>query len=245
MARRRTTSSGFNLNIPIRNRIAKADQFRSELEYRQAQVAPRAIEEADPHRSTQRAVCLRTGRCAGGSRGQGARPGPAHLRYHEEGAGAGSGIDYQTLTAQRDLALAALDLVNAQTTYQKSKVELDRATGSTLEHNDIQIDEAVKDVHRAGPERRNAERATKFHQPRQAGRRIDDAEYFAAYPKIVAPARAERAARILAADDQEHILDALEILLRRRATAWTRAKSPVLVREAAEQQVLRRAAAST
>src|SRR5262249_53576197 len=29
---------GLNLNIPIRNRLAKADQFRSELEYRQAEL---------------------------------------------------------------------------------------------------------------------------------------------------------------------------------------------------------------
>src|SRR4051812_2011354 len=29
---------GFNLNIPLRNRVAKADQYRSELEYRQAEL---------------------------------------------------------------------------------------------------------------------------------------------------------------------------------------------------------------
>ena len=29
---------GLNLNIPIRNRVAKADQFRSELEYRQSEL---------------------------------------------------------------------------------------------------------------------------------------------------------------------------------------------------------------
>src|SRR5207253_5071978 len=29
---------GLNLNIPIRNRVAKADQYRSELEYRQAEL---------------------------------------------------------------------------------------------------------------------------------------------------------------------------------------------------------------
>ena len=43
------------------------------------------------------------------------------------------------MTAQRDLALAELDLVTANTTYQKAKVEFDRATGTTLEHNGIQI----------------------------------------------------------------------------------------------------------
>lgn len=50
-------------------------------------------------------------------------------------------------------------------------------------------------------------------------------------PKIVAPAKDERAARILAADDQEHILDALKILLRPEGYEVDTAKSPVLVRE--------------
>src|ERR1700760_2971654 len=50
-------------------------------------------------------------------------------------------------------------------------------------------------------------------------------------PKIIAPTKNERAARILAADDQEHILDALKILLRPEGYEVDTAKSPVLVRE--------------
>ena len=58
----------------------------------------------------------------------------------------GSGSSYQTMTAQRDLALAELDLVTASTTYQKAKVELDRATGTTLEHNGV-LDSGCRDRH--------------------------------------------------------------------------------------------------
>jgi DNA-binding NtrC family response regulator len=50
-------------------------------------------------------------------------------------------------------------------------------------------------------------------------------------PKIIASTKNERAARILAADDQEHILDALKILLRPEGYEVDTAKSPVLVRE--------------
>ena len=44
------------------------------------------------------------------------------------------------MTAQRDLSIAELDMVTAMTTYEKAKVELDRATGSPLEHdrNEVQ-----------------------------------------------------------------------------------------------------------
>jgi outer membrane protein TolC len=55
----------------------------------------------------------------------------------------GSGSSYQTMTAQRDLSVAELDLVTAMTTYQKAKVELDRTTGATLEHNGVLIEDAV------------------------------------------------------------------------------------------------------
>ena len=58
----------------------------------------------------------------------------------------GAGSSYQTLTAQRDLALAELDWVNATTTYEKAKVELNRATGTTLEHNGVKIQDAITGV---------------------------------------------------------------------------------------------------
>ena len=63
------------------------------------------------------------------------------IMQKEQNLGAGS--NFQTLTAQRDLALAELDLVNASTAYQKSKLELQRATGTTLQENGIQIQNAV------------------------------------------------------------------------------------------------------
>ena len=47
------------------------------------------------------------------------------------------------LSTQRDLALAELDLVTGMTIYQKVRVEIDRATAATLEHNGIQIQDAI------------------------------------------------------------------------------------------------------
>ena len=58
----------------------------------------------------------------------------------------GSGSSYQTLTAQRDLSLAELDLLSAMTIHEKAKVELDRATGTTLEHNGIQVQDAINGI---------------------------------------------------------------------------------------------------
>ncbi len=137
---------GLNLNIPIRNRIAKADQFRSELEYRQSELRREQLKKQIriEVRNAQYAYEQTAARVDAAIKARDLAQRTFDTMKKEQDLGAGS--TYQTLTAQRDLALAQLDLVTAQTTYQKSKVELDRATGSTLDHNDIQIEEAVKGV---------------------------------------------------------------------------------------------------
>ncbi len=137
---------GFNLNIPIRNRVAKADQFRSELEYRQSELRREQLKKQIriEVRNAQYAYEQCAARVDAAVKARDLAQRTFDTMKKEQELGAGS--NYQTLTAQRDLALAALDLVNAQSTYEKSKVELDRATGSTLEHNGIQVEEAVKGV---------------------------------------------------------------------------------------------------
>lgn len=137
---------GFNLNIPIRNRIAKADQFRSELEYRQSELRREQLKKQIriEVRNAQYAYEQTAARVDAAVKARDLAQRTFETMKKEQELGAGS--NYQTLTAQRDLALAQLDLVTAQTTYQKSKVELDRAIGETLEHNGIQLEEAVKGV---------------------------------------------------------------------------------------------------
>jgi outer membrane protein TolC len=137
---------GLNLNIPLRNRIAKADQFRSELEYRQSELRREQLKKQIriEVRNAQYAYEQSAARVQAAIKARDLAARTFDTMKQEQELGAGS--NFQTLTAQRDLALAELDLVTAQTTYQKSKVELDRATGATLEHNDIQIEEAVKGV---------------------------------------------------------------------------------------------------
>jgi outer membrane protein TolC len=137
---------GVNVNIPIRNRIAKADQFRSELEYRQSELRREQLKKQIriEVRNAQYAYEQTAARVEAATKARDLAQRTFDTMKKEQELGAGS--NYQTLTAQRDLALAALDLVTAQVTYQKSKVELDRATGQALEHNGIQLQEAIKGV---------------------------------------------------------------------------------------------------
>jgi outer membrane protein TolC len=62
----------------------------------------------------------------------------------EQKLGAGSAV--QTLGARHDLSTAESALVAARTAYQKARIEVDRATGRTLEANQISIDAARSGV---------------------------------------------------------------------------------------------------
>lgn len=135
---------GFAMNIPIRNRVAKADQYRSELEYRQAELRREELRKQIriEVRNAQYALEQTAARVQAARKARDLAQRTFEITEKEQKLGAGS--TYQTMTRQRDLALAELDLVSAMTVYEKANVELDRATGSTLEHNGIDIQDALK-----------------------------------------------------------------------------------------------------
>jgi outer membrane protein TolC len=133
---------GLQLSIPLRNRIAKADQYRTELEYRQSQVY---LEE----RKKQIRIEVRNGQYAleqGASRVEAARKArdlaqkTLDIMQKEQKLGAGS--NQQTLSSEHDLALAESALVTAETAYEKARIEVKRATGSILEEYGISIADA-------------------------------------------------------------------------------------------------------
>ena len=135
---------GLNLNIPIRNRVAKADQYRSELEYRQAQLRREELRKQIriEVRNAQYALEQTAARVDAARKARDLAQRTFDIMQKEQTLGAGS--TFQTMTAQRDLALAESDLVTAMTIHEKAKVEVDRATASTLEDNGIQIQDAIQ-----------------------------------------------------------------------------------------------------
>ena len=134
---------GLSLSIPFRNRVAKADQYRSELEYRQASVRKEQLRKQIriEVRNAQYALEQSHARVESARKARDLADRTFTITKKEQELGSGS--NYQTMTAQRDLSEAELDLVNALTIYQKARVELDRATGATLEDNGVLIQDAV------------------------------------------------------------------------------------------------------
>ena len=130
------------MNIPIRNRVAKSDQYRSELEARQAELRLQQLRKQIriEVRNAQYALTQSEARVLSARKARDLAEKTFNITTKEQELGAGSQL--QTLTARRDFAAAESTLVAAMTAYQKAKIELDRSIGTTLEQNAISIDSA-------------------------------------------------------------------------------------------------------
>ncbi|HKN84673.1 MAG TPA: TolC family protein, partial [Pyrinomonadaceae bacterium] len=153
---------GLSVNLPIRNRGAQADQVRSELEYRQAQMRSLQLQNqvGIEVRNAQFAVEQNRARVDTARQARDLASQTFDIERKRFALGASTSND--VLHRQRDLAQAESTLVNAMSAYAKSRVELDRSTGSLLSRYGIVLDEAesgnvktlptVPDVQRQVPE---------------------------------------------------------------------------------------------
>ena len=141
---------GVTVNVPLRNRVAKSDQYRAELETRQSELRLEQLKKQIriEVRNAQYALEQSEARVLSARKGRDLAQKTFDITAKEQELGAGS--NYQTLTARRDLAAAESTLVAAMTAYQKAKIEVDRAVGSTLEANDISIESAKTGIAPSG-----------------------------------------------------------------------------------------------
>ena len=141
---------GVTVNVPLRNRVAKSDQYRAELETRQSELRLEQLKKQIriEVRNAQYALEQSEARVLSARKGRDLAQKTFDITAKDQELGAGS--NYQTLTARRDLAAAESTLVAAMTAYQKAKIEVDRAVGSTLEANDISIESAKTGIAPSG-----------------------------------------------------------------------------------------------
>jgi outer membrane protein TolC len=141
---------GVTVNVPIRNRVAKSDQYRAELETRQSELRQQQLKKQIriEVRNAQYALEQSEARVVSARKGRDLAQKTFEITSKEQELGAGS--NYQTLTAQRDLSVAESMLVAAMTAYEKAKIELDRSVGSTLEANAISIESAKTGIAPSG-----------------------------------------------------------------------------------------------
>ncbi|HZL29139.1 MAG TPA: TolC family protein [Acidobacteriaceae bacterium] len=133
---------GLSLNIPLRNRVAKSDQYRSELESRQAELRLQQLKKQIriEVRNAQYALVQSKARVEAAKKARDLAGKTFDITAKEQQLGSGS--NFQTLTARRDLAAAESALVAAMTAYQKAEIEVHRSVGDTLDSYSISIESA-------------------------------------------------------------------------------------------------------
>jgi outer membrane protein len=133
---------GVNLNIPIRNRAAQANQVRSDLEYRQAQVALQQTENTITLQVRQAQFAMQQNYAA-------LQAAIAARDYARESLTAeqkkftyGASTPTLVLQASSNLTTAESNVLNAAANYEKSKVNLDFTTAETLSRMGIDLGDA-------------------------------------------------------------------------------------------------------
>jgi len=133
---------GVNLNIPIRNRQAQANQVRSELEYRQQQVSLQQTENTITLQVRQAQFGLQNNYAA-------LQAAIAARDYAKENLDAeqkkfhyGASTPTLVLQASSNLTQAESNVLNSAANYEKSKVLLDYYTSETLTKLGISVQDA-------------------------------------------------------------------------------------------------------
>ncbi len=135
---------GLQLNIPLRNRAAQANQVRAELEYRQAEMRLQQLENQVRIEVRNAQFAVQQNRAAVEAAQANVALALQSLDAEQKKYALGASTTTLVLQAQRDLTQAQSNFVSAKGAYVKSRVELDRATGLTLNRLGIEIADAQR-----------------------------------------------------------------------------------------------------
>jgi len=138
-----TYTIGLNLSLPIHNRAAQADLINSELTLRQQQVGIQRLENQVRVEVQNAVIGVQQARAQYNSATQQRVLQQETVDAEQKKLDAGVSTTYNVILTERDLVTAESNEVAALSAYAKARVELDRATGQTLNSNNVSLDEAV------------------------------------------------------------------------------------------------------
>jgi outer membrane protein TolC len=131
------------VNIPIRNRTAQADQVRSEIEYRQAELRVHQLESQINIEVRNAQYSVQQNKAAVDASKAARELAVQSLDAEQKKYALGASTNTLVLQAQRDLTQAEVNYVTALTNYEKARVSLDQVTGYTLQRLGIVLSDAA------------------------------------------------------------------------------------------------------
>jgi outer membrane protein TolC len=133
---------GFQLNIPLRNRVAQADVARDQLQMRQSEVRLKQTENQVSVEVQNAVVTLRRARACYDAAVETRQLQHEALVAEQQRFSVGQSTSFFVIQYERDLAQARSTEVIAMGNYAKAKAALDRALGVTLTSNHVSFAEA-------------------------------------------------------------------------------------------------------
>lgn len=135
---------GLTLNIPLRNREAQANQVRAELEYRQAQVRLHQLENQVRIEVRNAQFDVKQNRASVEAAQYAVDFARQTLDADQQKLKVGLTTTTAILQDASVLTTNESNLVSAKAAYEKSRIELDRATGLLLDHSHIDVADATR-----------------------------------------------------------------------------------------------------
>jgi outer membrane protein TolC len=131
------------ITIPIRNRVAQAEQVRSQLEYRQAELSYKQLQNNLALNIRNEVFALEQDRARIVAAREAQRFAEENLDAEQKKYALGASTSFNVMSMQSALAGAQETTINAEISYAKQRVQLDLDTAQTLDNNNIVLDEAV------------------------------------------------------------------------------------------------------
>jgi outer membrane protein TolC len=128
----------------LRNRAAQALQIRSELEYRQLQMALQQTENRISIEVRNAQFGVEQNRASVASAQAAVDYAKQSLDAEQKKYQFGTSTTTAVLQNRSALATAESTLLSAMAAYEKSQIELDRAIGTLLDREGISVDDAAK-----------------------------------------------------------------------------------------------------
>jgi len=135
---------GLSLTIPLRNRLAQSNQVRAELEYRQAQVRELQLENQVRVEVRNAQFDVRQNRVSVQAAQSAVDLARQTLDADLQKLKVGLTTQTAILQDAATLTTGESNLVSAKAAYEKSVIELDRATGLLLDHAGIAVADATR-----------------------------------------------------------------------------------------------------
>lgn len=139
-----TYAVGIQLNLPIRNRIAEGDYVRDEIQLRQTQVRRQQLENQVRLEVEGSLIALQRARAAYDAAVEARKLQEQSLQIELEKYQNGISTPFLVQQYQSYVAQARSTEVSARGTYGKAKIQVERASGMTLQNHNIAIDEVMR-----------------------------------------------------------------------------------------------------